>query len=213
MQNLTSQEMEDSDLSVQYQHIREDISCILTEGGTTDGMLRAEQELNLKLNKVMFRMTLQSEDTVTGLTVLMLAAIALLYIAATVSLLIFSLLALIRLLKKGDTSAPSRAYLFALTAIPCLLCLILFLVFASFDTVASANSVTAYTFFEYIRNSSGNLAGNDLPFYNSLMLGYYAPVTVDYLFYKIRLDKVSAVCNRRDRAQLIYNRNLEALSE
>lgn len=146
MQNLTSQEIEDSDLSAEYQHILEDISCILVEGGTTDSMLRREQELNFKLNKVMFRMLLQSEDTVTGLTVLMLAVIALLYIAAAIALLVIAVLALVRLLRKADTSSPSRAYLFMLTAIPCLLCLTLFLVLVSFDTVVPENSANSYTF-------------------------------------------------------------------
>ena len=146
MQSLTEKEKEDSDLSVAYQHILADISCIRLEGGTTDGMARTEQKLNRELQKIGFRMSLQSEDTAAGLTFLALAAVALLYLAAVISLLVCAIVSLFRLLKNGDLGELSRAYLFSLTAIPCLLCLVLFLAFSSFDAIVSANSATVYTF-------------------------------------------------------------------
>lgn len=138
MQSVPTEEQTDSDLYVLYTSISKDIECILLEGGTTDGMLRAEQELNLQLSKVWFRLLLQSEDCAVSVTLLALAAAVLLYLAACIALFVFALRALIRLFTKGETGNPSYGLLFALTAIPCLLCLVLFLAFTSFVPVVHA---------------------------------------------------------------------------
>lgn len=147
MQSVPTEEQTDSDLYVEYTNISEDIECILLEGGTTDGMLRTEQKLNLQLSKVWFRLLLQSEDYTASMTLLALAAVVLLYLAACVALFVFALRALIRLFTKGEAGQPSYGLLFALTAIPCLLCLVLYLAFSSFVPVvhATAHTDTAFT--------------------------------------------------------------------